>query len=183
MIKLWLKCVYGAQSSDSNLDTSFQAVHQASSSCDDDPLSGSALPHAPSYPIDCLAISNSRTSKGGSWWQPTSSAEGWTLSESILCSTTTCQKILTPICTGWGLFLLLRRSVLGCFVFWHINLLVKKNPQVLIIKSMMAEFHLPASVSGSWCVYMLPVTLFHLNGAIDSTRMLIQSLNVCCTTT
>lgn len=33
----------------------------------------------PSYrPAGCLAINNSRTSSGGSWWRRTCSAEGWT---------------------------------------------------------------------------------------------------------
>lgn len=55
------------------------------------------------YSTGCLAISNSRTSKGGSWSPLISLAEGWISSGSILSSTTTCQKILTPIYTGWEL--------------------------------------------------------------------------------
>lgn len=58
---------------------------------------------APSRSTGCLAISNSRTSKGGSWWLLICLAEGWTSSGSTSSSTTTCQKILTPIYTGWVL--------------------------------------------------------------------------------
>lgn len=50
---------------------------------------------------DCLAISNLKPSKDGSWWPPIFLDEEWTLSESISSSTMTCQKTLTPICTGW----------------------------------------------------------------------------------
>lgn len=58
---------------------------------------------APSRSTGCLAISNLRTSKGGSWWLLICLAEGWTSSGSTSSSTTTCQKILTPIYTGWVL--------------------------------------------------------------------------------
>lgn len=52
------------------------------------------LPH----PV-CHAISNSKTSSGGSWWPPICLAEGWTLSESTSSSTMTCLRTRTPTST------------------------------------------------------------------------------------
>lgn len=50
------------------------------------------------HPV-CHAISNSKTSSGGSWWPPICLAEGWTLSESTSFSTMTCPRTRTPTST------------------------------------------------------------------------------------